>query len=304
MVTQTSQSAAPLSTSQLDGEVRTYIWHWQDQPVRVVYEVLGEGQPVLLLPAFSTVSSRAELKQLATALGNQFQIVPIDWPGFGDSDRQPLNYRPDLYRQFLVDFVESELTKPVGVVAAGHAAGYVIQVAAQHPIFWSKIGLIAPTWRGPLAVMGAPQAMRDGVRELVRSPLLGQVLYGLNTRPGFLKWMYRRHVFVDETKLTADYIQQRHQGTQQTGARYAPAAFVTGSLDPVQTREDLLVNFEQLSVPLMVVVADQAPPASKAEMEAIATLPGIQLARFPGTLGMAEEFGGELATIIKPFLQN
>lgn len=40
----------------------------------------------------------------------------------------------------------------------------------------------------------------------LRTPLLGQALYGLNTQPAFLKWMYRRHVFVDEQRLTPDYI--------------------------------------------------------------------------------------------------
>ncbi|MEL6380973.1 MAG: alpha/beta hydrolase [Cyanobacteria bacterium J06626_18] len=304
MVTQTSQPTTQPLTPRLDGDVRTYPWHWQGQPIRVAYEILGTGDPVLLLPAFSTVSTRAELKQLANQLKAQFQVTALDWPGFGDSDRGPLNYQPALYRQFLTNFVESELATPTAVLAAGHAAGYVVQVASQHPGFWSKIGLIAPTWRGPLVVMGAPQAVRDGVRELVRSPLLGQVLYGLNTRPDFLKWMYRRHVFVDDTKLTEDYIQQRYQGTQQSGARYAPAAFVTGSLDPAPTREALLANFENLSVPLMAIVADQAPPGSKAEMEAIATLPNVQQARYSGTLGMAEEFGTELAPMLLSFLQE
>ncbi|MGF1524311.1 MAG: alpha/beta fold hydrolase [Leptolyngbyaceae cyanobacterium] len=304
MVTQTSQPATQPLPARLNGEVRTYTWHWQGQPIRGVYEIVGTGHSVLLLPAFSTVSTRAELKQLADQLRTHFQVIALDWPGFGDSDRGPLNYRPELYRQFLTDFVESELTTPTAVIAVGHAAGYVVQVASQNPGFWSKIGLIAPTWRGPLAVMGAPKAVRNGVRELVRSPLLGQMLYGLNTRPDFLKWMYRRHVFVDATKLTEDYIQQRYQGTQQPGARYAPAAFVTGSLDPVPTREAFLADFEKLLVPVMIVVASQAPSGSKAEMEAIATLPNVQHIRHPGTLGMAEEFGNDLAAALLPFLQE
>lgn len=303
MVTSTSHLPTQSLAPRLGGTVQTYTWHWQGQSVRVVSETLGEGQPILLLPAFSTVSTRAEMAPLALMLSAHFQVTALDWPGFGDSDRLPLDYQPELYHQFLADFVQAKVTPATVVVTAGHAAGYAMQLAAQNPSAWSKIVLVAPTWRGPLAVMGAPPAMRDGVRELVRSPLLGQVLYGLNTRPAFLKWMYRRHVFVDETKLTPDYIQQRYESTQQTGARYAPAAFVTGSLDPVQARDEFLAYFEGLAIPLMVVVADQAPPASKAEMEAIATLPQMQLARLPGTLGLAEEYGDEVAAAILPFLQ-
>ena len=114
--------------------------------------------------------------------------------------------------------------------------------------------------------------------------------------------MYRRHVFVDEQHLTPDYMQQRHQSTQQPGARYAPAAFVTGGLDPVPSREAFLQALEQLACPVMVVLAEQAPPASKAEMAAMAALAGVQSTRLPGTLGQAEEYGETVAAAIQSFL--
>lgn len=284
----------------LNGSVATYHWQWQDQTITITYETLGSGQPVLLLPAFSTVSSRTELTTLANCLASQYQVTVLDWPGFGDSDRLRLPYAPALYQQLLGEFVRASFSEPIAVVAAGHASGYVLAM----PDAWSKIVLVAPTWKGPLAAMGAPETMRSGVRELVRSPLIGQALYWLNTRPSFLKWMYRRHVFVDDTKLTPDYIAQRHQGTQKPGARYAPAAFVTGGLDPVQTREAFLACFDSLSIPVMVIVGEQAPPSSKAEMKAMADLPQVQAVRLPGTLGMAEEYGDAVAEAIGPFLES
>ncbi|MBE9076007.1 alpha/beta hydrolase [Romeria aff. gracilis LEGE 07310] len=290
-----STLAAPMS---LNGTVATYCWHWQGQPITCIYETLGSGQPVLLLPAFSTVSTRAEMAALATRLASTHQVTALDWPGFGESDRPRVDYRPEFYRQFLQDFVSARFDQPVAVVAAGHAAGYALAL----PDAWSKLVLVAPTWRGPLTVMGAPEAVRGGVRELVRSPLIGQALYGLNTQPAFLKWMYSRHVFVDESKLTPDYIARRHQSTQQPGARYAPAAFVTGGLDPVQSRANMLAYFEKLAVPVMVIVAEQAPSASRAEMEAMADQPQVQSARLPGSLGLAEEYGNEVAAAILPFL--
>ena len=290
--------------SQLGGTVKTYDWQWQGQSLTVTYETVGEGDPVLLLPAFSTVSSRAELKDLAAGLASQFQITALDWPGFGESDRLPLDYGPALYTQFLQDFVAATFEMPIEIMAAGHAAGYALNLAAHQSAICAKLALVAPTWRGPLAVMGAPSTVRSGIKELVRTPLLGQALYGLNTHPAFLKWMYRRHVFVDEQRLTPDYIQQRHQSTQQPGARYAPAAFVTGGLDPMPSREAFLQSLEALTCPVMVVVAEQAPPASKAEMEAMVELPDVQSIRLPGTLGQAEEYGEAVAEKVRPFLAS
>ncbi|MEM6424422.1 MAG: alpha/beta hydrolase [Cyanobacteria bacterium P01_D01_bin.128] len=292
------------SQSQLGGTTQIYNWQWHRQSLTVTYETLGEGDPVLLLPAFSTVSNRAELREVAVGLAPHFQVTALDWPGFGESDRLPLNYSPALYTQFLQDFVAAIFETPVAMVAAGHAAGYALNLAARQPKACSKLVLVAPTWRGPLAVMGVPPTVRSGVKELVRTPILGQFLYGLNTRPGFLKWMYRRHVFVDEQRLTPDYIQQRHSSTQKSGARYAPAAFVTGGLDPVPSREAFLHYFESLACPVMVVVAEQAPPASKAEMEAMVALPEVQFTRLPGTLGQAEEYGDAVAETIRPFLAS
>lgn len=286
----------------IEGVAQNYRWTWEGQPLTVVYETLGEGTPVLLLPAFSTVSTRGEMRGIAKRLSSQFQVVSLDWPGFGQSDRLPLDYRSELYHQFLQDFVRTVLERPTAIVAAGHAAGYAMQVAKQMPQSISKIVLVAPTWRGPLPTMGVNRQLAGGVRQMVRSPLLGQGLYKLNTTPSFLRLMYRRHVYVDEAKLTPAFIDQKWQITQQPGARYAPAAFVTGAIDPVKERADFLALFQPLSMPVTVIIGEQAPPASRAEMDAISELPGVQTSVLPGSLGMHEEYGDAVAEVILGFL--
>lgn len=287
----------------IDGIRQEYLWHWQGQELQVVYETLGQGTPVLLLPAFSTVSTRLEMAGLAKLLASKYQIIVLDWPGFGDSSRPRLDYKPELYQQFLQDFVTNIFNNPVAVVAAGHAAGYAMQLAQKQPPVWSKIVLAVPTWRGPLPTMaGQRLGLFDTLREIVRSPIFGQALYKLNTVPSFLRWMYRRHVFVDENHLTPDFIRQKWEITQQTGARFAPAAFVTGTLDPVSDRSEFVALFKDLSVPVMVVIGEQSPPKSKAEMAALSLLPGMESSLLPGTLGLHEEYADRLAEIILPFL--
>ncbi|PSB04032.1 alpha/beta fold hydrolase [Merismopedia glauca] len=284
--------------------VQTFSWQWQDRLVEVVYETFGRGLPVLLLPAFSTVSTRQEMAGIAQKLASQFQVIIPDFPGFGASSRPKLDYNPDLLSQFLRDFCNYLGSEPINVVSAGHASGYAMQLGSSQPGIWSTIILVAPTWRGPLPTMGAKPEVAKVVRDVVRSPILGQFLYFLNTQPSFLKLMYSRHVFNDPSHLTDDFIQQKWQVTHQNGARYAPAAFVTGNLDPARSREEFLAWFQPLPAPTMVIIPEQAPPKSLAEMETIAELPGVESVRLSGSLGLHEEYAQEVGEAIAQFLST
>jgi pimeloyl-ACP methyl ester carboxylesterase len=280
-----------------------YQWHWQGQTLTIAYQTIGSGLPLLLLPSFSTVSSRTEMSGLADCLSSQFQVTSLDFPGFGDSSRSKLDYAPPLYRQFLADFVRDiYLGSPVTIVAAGHAAGYALNLAATVPNSVSKLILVAPTWRGPLPTMVRGQKpWLKGIRELIRTPILGQFLYQLNTTPSFLAFMYRRHVYTDASKLTPELLDRKRQLTQQPGARFGAGAFVTGGLDPYVDRAEAISHLQSLSIPVMVAIGENSPPKSKAEMFAIAEVANVISCSLPGTLGLHEEYPSELSAAILPF---
>lgn len=279
-----------------------FSFEWNQQRYSIAYDTIGQGKPALLLPAFSTVSSRSEMKAIAERIGDRYQVVTLDWLGFGESDRPALDYQPALLYQVLQDFIQQTFSEPIAVIAAGHAAGYALQLAQQQPQVCSCIILVAPTWRGPLPTMGAPKPLATVVRQLVRFPVVGQALYQANTTKGFLRLMYGRHVYADRSRLTPEFIDRKQQITRHTGARFAPAAFVTGALDPVRDRQEFVKLLQLSPVPVLAILADQAPPYSKREMEAMAAVPGIQSLTLPGTLGMYEEYAAEVAEAALPFL--
>jgi pimeloyl-ACP methyl ester carboxylesterase len=299
MTTATNQTQL---NSNIGGTKNVYHWNFLDKEYQVVYETIGEGNPVLLLPAFSTVSSRTEMKGIAQILANQYQVTVLDWLGFGDSECPPIDYNPILFQQLLQDFVKARFNTSIILIAAGHASGYALKLVQDNQSLVSKLILIAPTWQGPLRVMGLPDRARNGVKNLVRSPIIGQGLYYLNTTPSFLRLMYKRHVYVDETKLTPEFIAQKHQITSKHGARYAPAAFVTGAIDPVATREEFLSYVSCVSIPVLIILAENAPPKSKAEMLAMAELEQVQTVRLPGTLGIYEENSQAVTEAIQHFI--
>jgi pimeloyl-ACP methyl ester carboxylesterase len=290
----------------IGGKSDRYCWSFLGQQFQIVYETIGQGNPALFLPAFSTVSSRTEMKGIAHILATQYQVTVLDWLGFGESECPLVDYNPALFQKLLQDFVKSVFDAPLILVAAGHASGYALKLAKNNPELVSKLILIAPTWQGPLKVMGLPEGIRNGVKNLVRSPLSGQILYYLNTTPAFLRLMYKRHVYVDETKLTPAFIAQKQQITAKKGARYGPAAFVTGAIDPMAKREDFLSALSSVLMPVLIILAENAPPKSKAEMIVMAELEKelekVQTVTLAGTLGIHEEYPEAVGKAIQNFI--
>jgi pimeloyl-ACP methyl ester carboxylesterase len=289
----------------------TFAWSWRDAPIPVGYEVLGPAgaEPVLMLPAMSTVSTRAELRALANHLESRRCII-TDWPGFGDTARPGLDYDRALCRCFLEELVahlQGELERrSFPLVACGHAAGYAIDLEARHPGTFTHLILIAPTWRGPLpTMMNGRKPIQDRIRRLIHAPVIGELLYRLNVSRPVVRMMYRRHVFADPAFLTDNLLADRMRVTRRPGARFASACFVTGALDPFDDRAALLAAARRVQGPMLMLYGPDTPPKSRAEMEALAALPGIEsrlLGR--GTLGMAEELAGELAPLIDSFLSE
>jgi pimeloyl-ACP methyl ester carboxylesterase len=176
---------------------RTFPWEWRGRPIEVAYETLGAGRAVLLLPAFSTVSSREEMRPLAEHLAARgCSCMLVDWPGFGESTRGRLSYGPRLYQHFLADFATALVPKGAALIAAGHAASYALLLAHDRPAVWSHTVLLAPTWRGPLrTAMGEHPRAYASARGLVGIPVIGEAFYRLNTLRSVIGLMYRRHVY-------------------------------------------------------------------------------------------------------------
>jgi pimeloyl-ACP methyl ester carboxylesterase len=259
---------------------------------------------VLLLPAFSTVSSREEMRPLASrlaALG--FACTLTDWPGFGSSTRGRLDYDPALYHRFLVDLVAATMPRGTSVIAAGHASSYALALGHARSGLWRRLVLLAPTWRGPLpTAMGLHPRAYALVRSLVRAPAIGEALYRVNTHPGVIKLMYRRHVYQNAALVTPQFVAAKQGFARQPGARFASVAFVTGALDPLLDRHGFQALLTPPPAPTLILCGTATPPKSKAEMAAIAAGPDVAMKWLPGSLGLHEEFAAAISEPIASFL--
>lgn len=280
-------------------------WTWRDKAIELGVETRGEGPAVLMLPALSSISTRAEMSPLAEQLASAFTTIAVDWPGFGDRPRPAIAWEPRAYRMFL-EYILQELPKLTATVAAGHAAGYLLAHAAEHPGSIGRLCLVAPTWRGPLpTMMGKRPAMFRSISRLVDLPVIGSALYKLNVNRPMIRMMGRGHVYADPAWLDQHRLAEKLAVTNAPGARHASFRFVAGELDPMTSRELFLATARRVTDPILVVYGAATPRRSKTEMETLRSLPHVQFRELPvGKLAVHEEFPGLVADAVRHFLAS
>jgi len=286
---------------------REITWSWQGHDIAVGLDEVGNGPPVLLLPALSSISTRAEMHPLMARLAPTFRTLALDWPGFGTSARPPLHWTPDALSAFLRQTLQARLgERPHAIVAAGHAAAYVLHHAAVAPHCTDRLVLLAPTWRGPLPTMaGGQRPFFARIRRLIELPVIGPPLYRLNVSTFVVRHMVAGHVYSDPQWLAGERLLAKRRVTQGKGARFGSVGFVTGGLDRMKSRDEFLRLAARAGVPIQVILGEETPKRSLAEMEALGQLPGVQTVRLKrGKLSVYEEFPDEVAAAMLPFLSG
>lgn len=274
-------------------------WVADGKPVTVGLTRAGTGPGMLLLPALSSISTREEMRPLQERLAGHYATVAIDWPGFGRLPRPKVDWRPDLYRDFL-RFVLAEVIRPEITVAAGHATGYVLAQAAADPDSTGRLALLSPTWRGPLPTMtGKRMGLFRALAKGVDLPLAGAAFYRLNVNGPVIGMMARGHVYADPAWLTGDRMAAKRTVTEAPGARYASFRFVAGELDPFPTGETWLETARRVPGRIAVAYAEGAPRKSRAEMAMLASLAHVSITVLPrGKLSFYEEYPDDTATAL------
>lgn len=293
-------------TTSSDIRTRQVQWSWQGQAVQLGIDEMGSGAPVLMLPALSSISTRREMQPLMRSLSGEWRCITIDWPGFGDLPRPPVDWSPEALSSFLDWFTREQVSGLHATVAAGHAASYALHLAAQAPGRLGRLALLAPTWRGPLpTMMGGDRPFLAKIRRAMARPILGPALYRLNVNPLVVRMMLSGHVFSDARGLSAGQVRDKQAVIAAPGARFGSAGFVTGGLDRFGSRTDFLRLVSQVEAPILVTFGAETPPKSRAEMDALAAVEGVRSqVTEKGKLGFYEEFPADVRPALADFLSS
>lgn len=321
-----SMGASVADKSSISMKTNDWRWNFNDTSIKIYYEEhekesSGPTKNILMVPTISDVSTVEEWRSVAKDIVERdgkvnWRATIVDWPGLGYSDRPNLDYTADIMERFLVDFINSS-NGPLScsddelvVFGGGHAATITIRAAKKDLVKPAAIAAVAPTWAGPLPIVFGRDSNMESryglLRGTLRAPALGWMMYNiLVSNEKSIQSQYKSHVYANPNNVTPHIIESRYALTKREGARYAPAAFLTGLLDPVKSREEFVEIFSGLKekIPVLVMSTLGSPKRSKAEMEALREAEGVKkFVEVPGALLPQEEYPSIVADELYKFL--
>ncbi|AWB26576.1 alpha/beta fold hydrolase [Halococcoides cellulosivorans] len=208
-----------------------------------------EDPDLLAIHGISAAASSHEFADVASELADDYHVIAPDLLGFGRSDRPRIGYDPAVYTG-VIEAVLAECDEPT-VLASSLSGAYTAAAVADHDI--AELIAVCPTDRTMAVEMGGP---------LLRAPIVGRSVYNaLVSRPS-LRHFYADHGVSDPDAIDAFRLDYDWQAAHQRGARWAPAAFLEGALQPDRSLEAL---FDPIDAPVRLLWGADAdlPPVDR-----------------------------------------
>jgi pimeloyl-ACP methyl ester carboxylesterase len=210
------------------GGERRYYWRgW-----RLAYWVAGAAgaQPVLLVHGVYAGASSYEFRKNFLALAEDFRVYALDLLGCGLSERPRRRYGPEDVAAQVEDFAREEIGVQTHLISSSLSAALVMPAAVRSPRLFKKLVLICPTGLG--GSLNQPSGrLGETIYNLFRTPVLGDSLYHAIVSRRGIRYYLDNMAYHDPKFITEDLIEDYYRTSHQPGAKYFPAAFVSGKLN-------------------------------------------------------------------------
>ena len=231
----------------------TYRWRGMD----IAYTEGGnpERPDVLLLHEIHRAGSSREFARIFDELAEEYHVIAPDLPGFGRSDRPPIDYSNELYEAFVTEFVD-ELTHDPAIVASSFTSVYAIAAAESASV--SKLLLLCPRSR-PVA------RSNRFIGRLHRLPLIGTSATNVRTTSRAIQRTFANTRLISPGTLAAKDLTYFWQTAHQPGARFAIGSMLAGDLDIGWDLDD---RIESVDTPVTLLWGRNVttPPLSRARV--------------------------------------
>jgi pimeloyl-ACP methyl ester carboxylesterase len=239
------------------GRRHRYAWELGD----ILFQRLGEGDPVTLLHSFGPGHDSIEWRPAAEKLAERFQVFAPDLPGWGRSDRPAVDYDSELFIEFLIDFLVDVVRRRSVVVAAGLPAAYAVQVAVDRPELVRGLVLVAPLG---IDLAGDEPDLGDAIiHRLLRLPLVGTSALNLYSSRKGIAHHLREELYADPAQVSDALVDHYWRGAHEPGSRAALAASLSGYLN-----HPIAAALPRLRQPTLLVWGREAvhPPVASADL--------------------------------------
>src|SRR5215211_8136501 len=145
------------------------------------------------------------------------------------SQRPSRRYEPEDVASQVEDFVREEIRDSAHLVASSLAAALVVPALVRSPRLFKKLVLICPTGYGTLDRRSG--RLGDVIYGLFLAPVLGNTLYHAIVSGWGIRYYLRSMAYHDADLVTEELVEDYYRASHQVGARYFPAAFVSGKLN-------------------------------------------------------------------------
>ncbi|MDQ6710430.1 MAG: alpha/beta hydrolase [Candidatus Dormibacteraeota bacterium] len=254
--------------------------------VTIHYLFGGTGSPVLLVHGLGS-SAGVEFFYNLEALAASHQVIAVDLPGFGQSDKPALAYTIDLFVRVVRDFMASiglQRTAVIGVSMGGRVA---LGLALDAPEYVDRLILVDALGVGqPRPVLAYRLLLTKGLGELTLSGT-ARALRGMNPKTirRFWRWYLRRPGPID-TILSDDRISNHSRLLSTPAYRAAYLSALRSIAGTRRLRDGVVVDsrLSELAMPTLLVWGrhDHLFPAEQA-VAAARKIPGARTEIFEGS---------------------
>lgn len=249
----------------LSGRDRRYDWRGTD--IASVEHGDPDDPDLLLLHGPNAAGTSKEFEAVWATLVEDYHVIAPDFPGFGRSDRPPLYYSAELYTSFVRDFIADRTEDPI-VLASSLAGAYAVGAARDNPGSVSRLVLVCPTDE-------TFPGRKEWARTVLRSPFVGEALFNLLTSRTSIRHANADHAYYDPSLQPHSLAEYQWRAAHQPNARYAPASFVSGYLDPAFDLDDEMTS---LDVSTTLIWGREAETTPLADGRDLAETAGARLA--------------------------
>ncbi len=183
----------------------------------------GSGSPLVLIHGF--LSNHHTFDDVAPSLARSFQLVTVDLPGFGGSEKPPpsrFDYTIEAFAEVVTDVIAALQIGRCHVVGHGLGAAIALTLASEHPEFVDHLALVSPEiYPGTL-----PPLTR-----IMRLPLAGGVLFKQVLGRSLFHSLFLKYQYAPGHIVPAERVDLYYDPFGEPAARESAFAVLRAQLD-------------------------------------------------------------------------